>query len=855
MDPAGFRPLPRIGRSSTMVGFIVPEAPSSNKMVTLCPSVMIKFKEGNIFSFGSWVGVADWDGILHWTLDEIAQPEPAASQAQLRHDLQRIADTEKHLARTVPGRQPRPSTLEPGYHPDSTLCGVTDLRRFSRSNANNHVEPCMNKATPQRTLADLVISDTPDGVVVHWPVMDLSTIFRDNDDSHMVSTISTEVPQNPFQTGRDLSPDATSMVLIDSYSDDAHDPKRELYARVGGSDQVNRRLAVEFEEEGGAFATPAANIVKAKHLLEGVEDHPKITTAKDLLEVAAIQTNKLDRLNGSHAEASYNLRGKLKQKDARNRLIKMRRKCDAKYDGIRAFSNDIRAYKYPAGFKESSVDKYDGNSDPNLWLRLPPNLVGSPPRASIESWHALKKEFVNNFQGSADRLGTKYNLATCKQKLDESLCDYNCRFWAKKSKCIQLKDEEIITTLQQGIHDRYEFRQFYLIDAWANVEDEEPERFGQRNHGGGNNADCKPHDGKQRQDSYSRNQGNSRKRQPEETVAALKKAPKKATAQQHKEEFEKLLHKHCPLHPDSKHKIYECYWLQSGLGAPPLEKKKKGDDGDGDDKEDKTDEGFPRVNNQVNIILGGNYGSDSRRTRKKTDPHADQVVGSPDHIHQGRPVAFLPQAWTVPLARTLIDGGSGLNVIFTKTFKMMAFDLETDLKPATMPSLVVQDLPNSWQFPHYVYLLLKMPGPNGSYECDNKAVNLAMKAAADAAQKEVLLSTLQDKLETKKAGKHVAPAYEVVAKEIDLHTSDPSKMATIGAGLDPKKEDALVNFLRANWRIFAWKPSDMPSVPKELIEHALNVGKNAKPHRQRLRRFAQDRKEAIKKELKKLLAA
>ena len=47
----------------------------------------------------------------------------------------------------------------------------------------------------------------------------------------------------------------------------------------------------------------------------------------------------------------------------------------------------------------------------------------------------------------------------------------------------------------------------------------------------------------------------------------------------------------------------------------------------------------------------------------------------------------------------------------------------------------------------------------------------------------------------------------------------------------------------------------MPGVPNELIKHSLNVDPKATPKRQRLRRFAQDRREAIKKELAKLLAA
>jgi hypothetical protein len=43
-------------------------------------------------------------------------------------------------------------------------------------------------------------------------------------------------------------------------------------------------------------------------------------------------------------------------------------------------------------------------------------------------------------------------------------------------------------------------------------------------------------------------------------------------------------------------------------------------------------------------------------------------------------------------------------------------------------------------------------------------------------------------------------------------------------------------------------------VPKELIEHSLNVHAQAVPKKQRLRRFSQDKLEAIKREIAKLLA-
>jgi hypothetical protein len=47
----------------------------------------------------------------------------------------------------------------------------------------------------------------------------------------------------------------------------------------------------------------------------------------------------------------------------------------------------------------------------------------------------------------------------------------------------------------------------------------------------------------------------------------------------------------------------------------------------------------------------------------------------------------------------------------------------------------------------------------------------------------------------------------------------------------------------------------MPGVPRNLIKHSLNVDPKATPMRQHLRRFADDRRDAIKKELAKLLAA
>ena len=47
----------------------------------------------------------------------------------------------------------------------------------------------------------------------------------------------------------------------------------------------------------------------------------------------------------------------------------------------------------------------------------------------------------------------------------------------------------------------------------------------------------------------------------------------------------------------------------------------------------------------------------------------------------------------------------------------------------------------------------------------------------------------------------------------------------------------------------------MPGVPREKIEHSLNVSPTTKPIKPKLRRFTLDKKEAIRVEIKWLLAA
>jgi hypothetical protein len=64
----------------------------------------------------------------------------------------------------------------------------------------------------------------------------------------------------------------------------------------------------------------------------------------------------------------------------------------------------------------------------------------------------------------------------------------------------------------------------------------------------------------------------------------------------------------------------------------------------------------------------------------------------------------------------------------------------------------------------------------------------------------------------------------------------------------------LIDFLRANTGIFAWSPSDMPGIPRDVAEHSLDIQSGARPVKQHLRCFDEEKRRAIGEEVHKLMA-
>jgi hypothetical protein len=213
------------------------------------------------------------------------------------------------------------------------------------------------------------------------------------------------------------------------------------------------------------------------------------------------------------------------------------------------------------------------------------------------------------------------------------------------------------------------------------------------------------------------------------------------------------------------------------------------------------------------------------------------------------PLVLKPVVTGSRLNKVLINGGNGLNVLFTKTLKKMKLDITHMLTKITSPfygivlgnatiplcSVVlpvtfgetreiyrseyikfeVADFETSYHailgrpaiakfmaVPHYTYLLLKMPSPAGvlslqgdlkiSFDYDTEAMELAATNQVPnfmmeiyAASKKLAPSELDILEKSNKANKPQS-SEEVQVKSIDLGTGDSSKTTMIGAGLDPK---------------------------------------------------------------------
>ena len=83
----------------------------------------------------------------------------------------------------------------------------------------------------------------------------------------------------------------------------------------------------------------------------------------------------------------------------------------------------------------------------------------------------------------------------------------------------------------------------------------------------------------------------------------------------------------------------------------------------------------------------------------------------------------------------------------------------------------------------------------------------------------------------------VAEPIEVL-EDIPLDESNPEKYTRVGASMESKTKQDLVQFLKKSIDVFSWSHEDMPGMDLNVITHCLNVYPSSKPVCQKKRVFA-----------------
>jgi hypothetical protein len=242
-----------------------------------------------------------------------------------------------------------------------------------------------------------------------------------------------------------------------------------------------------------------------------------------------------------------------------------------------------------------------------------------------------------------------------------------------------------------------------MMHDWSEQEEKMRERFSRRNDSNLRRPNDNRTDKSQR--DYS---GPPRKRKPDDLVAAVDR-PSRGRKTTTQEEVKKLLQKKCPWHPSANHAAIDCYHLRRTFSNPSSNKKNKLADREPkeDDQGDKSHNAkFQDASKTINIIFGGDEEINSRREQKlllREIMSVEPAIPRPlrwsevpisfsrddqwtSFSEPGKfPLVLDPVVGDVKLTRVLIDGRSGLNLIFASMLRKMGLDLMDMLVPSKSP--------------------------------------------------------------------------------------------------------------------------------------------------------------------------
>ncbi|XP_066341088.1 uncharacterized protein [Miscanthus floridulus] len=215
----------------------------------------------------------------------------------------------------------------------------------------------------------------------------------------------------------------------------------------------------------------------------------------------------------------------------------------------------------------------------------------------------------------------------------------------------------------------------------------------------------------------------------------------------------------------------------------------------------------------------------------------------PSHIARpgSYPLVVDPIVRKKRLTKVLMDRGSGLNILYVDTLDAIHIP-RSELRSVGSPfhgvipgaqayPLRQIDLPvtfggrSNFRSEVLTFEALKMPGPNGVITMSNAFSQAFM---CDRGHYE-LTTAVVNSSELPRLRESSTPV-----------VPDCNKL-TSSTAFRPLEETKA--------------PSDMPGIPREVVEHALRLISGSKPAKQRLRHFDDERSKAIGEEIAKLLAA
>ncbi|XP_064983554.1 uncharacterized protein LOC135624013 [Musa acuminata AAA Group] len=351
--------------------------------------------------------------------------------------------------------------------------------------------------------------------------------------------------------------------------------------------------------------------------------------------------------------------------------------------------------------------------------------------------------------------------------------------------------------------------------------------------------------------------------------------------------------KYCRFHRDHGHDTEDCHDLQNQIE----ELIRRGYLGRYL-KEPREATPRPRmsVERQIDVIIGGPAagGSSSsarksyarslieKRPRPELEPEISFGTGEEERSHHDDALVISIQIANARVKRVMVNTGSSVDILYLDAFKKLDLPTEdlipmssaltgftgdsisllgTTTLPVTigeeprtktiMTTFMVVNLPSAYnvilgcptlnklkavvstyhraiKFPTSAGVGESRSDPGESRRCYLTAISLPKRVRPH----------IPDPREEASAPTHLEPPEQLT--EVPLKGDRPGQTMKIGAAQPKENQLQLIEFLRKNADIFAWSPKEMPGIDRAVAEHQLNINPEAKPVKQRPRKFAPD---------------